>query len=114
MCQASTCGRVLALAQVQVLQNSGSRMVVLRFTTLSARDGHWQNPRKKNYRESSNIKSAVVSALMGFVPCKIAMARQSISALFRIEPMLPDFLQPVLTTKPLVRIDCLKKTVYVL
>ena len=44
---------------------------------------------------------------------KIAMARQSISALFRIEPMLPDFLQPVLATKPLVRIDCLKKTVYV-
>ena len=50
MCQASTCGRVRARARVQVLQNSGSRMVVLRFTTLSARDRHWRNPRKKKLR----------------------------------------------------------------
>ena len=40
MRQASTCGRVLAWAQVQVLQNSGSQMVVLEFTTLPARDRH--------------------------------------------------------------------------
>ena len=33
-------GRVLARARVQVLQNSVGRMVVLRFTTLSARDQH--------------------------------------------------------------------------
>ena len=32
----------------------------LRFTTLSARDGHWQNPRKKNYRECSNIKACLL------------------------------------------------------
>ena len=54
MYQASTCGRVLARAQVQVLQTSGSQMIVLRFTALSERDCHWQNPRKKN-RERSNI-----------------------------------------------------------
>ena len=35
---ALTCGRVQARARVQVLQNSASQMVVLRFTTLSARD----------------------------------------------------------------------------
>ena len=34
MCQASTCGWVLAQAQVQVLQNSESQIVMLRFTTL--------------------------------------------------------------------------------
>ena len=37
---ARTCGQVLAWARVQVLQNSGSRMVALRFTTRSARDRH--------------------------------------------------------------------------
>ena len=37
---ALTCGRVQARARVQVLQNSASQMVVLRFTTLSARDRH--------------------------------------------------------------------------
>ena len=54
--EASTCGQVRARAWVQVLQNSGSQMVVLRFTTLSAqscqwwcqhRDHHWRNPRTK-------------------------------------------------------------------
>ena len=50
-----------AVARVQVLQNSGSWMVVLRFTTLSARDSQWRNLRKKNYRERSNIKSACQS-----------------------------------------------------
>ena len=49
MCQARTSGR----------ENSGSQMVVLRFTTLSAWDRHWRNPRKKNYREHSNIKPRV-------------------------------------------------------
>ena len=39
MCQACTCGRVLALAQVQVLQNSGSQMEI---------------QEEKNYREHSN------------------------------------------------------------
>ena len=80
MCQASTSGQVLARARVQVLQNSGSRMVVLRFTTLSARDRHWRNPRKKNYRERSNIKSVRVSALTGSVPRKMAERRQKVSA----------------------------------
>ena len=53
MCQASTCGRVLARALVQVLQNSASWMVVLRFATLSTLDRQWRNPRKKNSRHNS-------------------------------------------------------------
>ena len=115
MCQASTCGRVLARARVQVLQNSGSRMVVLRFTTLSARDRHWRNPRKKNYREHSNIKSARVSALTGSMPRKMADARQSGSALIRNRThMSPHSLRQctvrlTLTTQPLVFINCTEK-----
>ena len=58
----------------------GSQMVVLRFTTLSARDRHWRNPRRKNYTERSNIKSARVSALTGSVPRKMADAQQRVSA----------------------------------
>ena len=72
--------------RVQVLQYSGSGtsgMVVLRFTTLFARDRHWRNPRKKNNRERSNKKSAGVSALAGLVPRKMAEARQSVSTLIR-------------------------------
>ena len=71
-----------ARARVQVCQNSGSQMIVLRFTTLSARNRHWRNPRKKNYRERSNIKSAV-SALTGSLPCNMAEERQRASALIR-------------------------------
>ena len=59
------------------------RMVVLRFTTLPARDRHWRNPRKKNYKERSNIKSAHVSALTSSVPRKMAKALQRVSALIR-------------------------------
>ena len=44
------------LAQLQVLQNSGSRMFMLRVKTLSVRDRQWQDPRK---RECSNIKASV-------------------------------------------------------
>ena len=76
-------GELRALARVQVFQNSGSQMVVLRFTTLSARDLHWRNPRKKNYRERSNMKSARVSVLTGLVPHKMAKARQNVSALIK-------------------------------
>ena len=110
MCQASTCGRVLARARVQVLQNSASRMVVLRFTTLSARDCHWRNPRKINYREHSNIKSARVRALT----CQAKWPRRCrwFQHSSGIEPMSPDSLRPVLITKPLVRINYLKKTSY--
>ena len=107
MCQASTCGRVRARALVQVLQNSGSRMVVLRFTTLSARDRHWRNPRKKNYRERSNIKSARVSALTGSVPRKMAEAQQRVSALFRIRTHVARLTATSL--KPLNRINRWKK-----
>ena len=67
-------------ARLQVLQNSGSRMFMFRVKTLSARDRHWRNPRKKNYRERSNIKSACVSALTGSVPRKTATGLQRVSA----------------------------------
>ena len=56
MCQASTCGQVLAVARVHVLQNRGSRMVSfkLRFTTRPARDRHWRNPRRaQQYKKRS-------------------------------------------------------------
>ena len=38
---------------------------------------------KKNYRESSNIKSAHVSALTGSVPREMAEARQRVSPQIR-------------------------------
>ena len=48
------------LTQLQVLQNSRSRMFMLRVKALSARGRHWRNPRKKkNNRECSNIKAQV-------------------------------------------------------
>ena len=67
--QARTCGQVRAPGPTrpQVLQNSGSRMFMFRVKTLSVRDRHWRNPRKRKYRECSNIKSARVSALTGSV-----------------------------------------------
>ena len=79
----NTCGQVLVMARIQVLQNCGSWMVVLRFTTLSARDSHCRNSRKNNCREHSNIKSARVSALTGSVPRKMASAQLQNSAPYR-------------------------------
>ena len=67
---------------------------------------------EKNYREHSNIKSARVSALTGSVPRKMAKVLQEIQHSSGIEPMWPDSLQLTLTTKLLVRINSLKKTVY--
>ena len=85
--EASICRLVLARARFQVLQNSASRMVVLRFTTLSARVSTARSPltksKKKNYREGSNIKSARVGALTGSVTCKMAKAWQRVSAPIR-------------------------------
>ena len=46
-------------ARLQVLQNSGGRMFILRIKTVSTRDCHWLNPREKNYRERNNIKVRV-------------------------------------------------------
>ena len=42
-----------------------------------------QHEQKKNYRESSSIKRARVTALTGSVPCKMAEGRQRNSALIR-------------------------------
>ena len=98
MCQAS---RTL----VQVLQNSGSQIVVLRFTTLSAQDSHRRNPQKKNHRKHSNIKSECVSVLTGSVPHKMAEVLLMFSALFRNRTHVPW-----LSATSLV--NCLKKTLY--
>ena len=53
-------------------------MVVLKFTTLSARDPPLLNPRENKIREHNNIKSARVSALTGSVPPKMAKALQRV------------------------------------
>ena len=79
---------VLALARVPVLQASESWMVVLRFTTLSARDrlrSALTKSKKKKIVESTAILKVRVSALTGSVPHKMAYseARQNVSALIR-------------------------------
>ena len=73
-------------ALLQVLQNSWSRIFMLWVKTLSARDHHWRNPRKKHFRAwecrlHSKIKSARVSALTGSAPSKMAEGWQRVSAL---------------------------------
>ena len=70
-------------ARLQVLPNSGSQMFMLRVKTLSVRDRHWRNPRRRKnyyYKERSNMKSARVSTLTGSVPLNMAAARQKDSA----------------------------------
>ena len=59
MRQAFTCGRVRAPGRLrlQVLQNSESRMFILRVTNLSARDHHWLSSRFEKCPARSNIKS---------------------------------------------------------
>ena len=63
------------LARLQLLQNSGSWMFMLRVITLSVQDRHWQKSKKKYYRECrlrSSIKSVCISALTGSVQQKMA------------------------------------------
>ena len=107
MCQPSTCEWVLARARVQVLQNSGSRTLVLRFTTLSARGNHLRNPRKKNW-ERSKIKSARVSALDGQwrAQCHAKWPRrdEGVQLSSGIEPKSPDSLKLTLINKSFVSI----------
>ena len=108
MCQAHTRGWVLARARVQVLQNSGSQMVVLRFTTLSARDCHWRSPRKKKLSRAhwQQYKKRACQ-------CTDKLNRgRGFHYSSGIEPKSPDPLQPVLITMPLIRIIWLKKMVY--
>ena len=110
MCQALTCGQVLAWAWVQVLQSSGSLMIMLRFTTLSAWDRHWLSSRKKKLQRAhcdSNIKSACVSALMGSVPRKMAEVLQRVSALIRNRNHVAWLFRLTSNTKPLVHIKLL-------
>ena len=59
MRQASTCGRVPTWARLQVPQNSGSRMFIIRVKPLSVRDRNWRIREKESCREGSNIKARV-------------------------------------------------------
>ena len=63
MSQASTRGQVLARARVQVLQNSGGRIVLLRLQLCQREIDTDEIQENKNFREQSNIKSARVRAL---------------------------------------------------
>ena len=74
---------MLARARFQVLQNSASRMVVLRFTTCQREIVTDEIQERKNYRQRSNIKSAPVNALTGSVPRKKALVQQCVSELIR-------------------------------
>ena len=72
-----------ALAWLQIIQNSGSQMLLFSVKTLSVLDCHWQNSRGKNNereRESSKYKRAHVRSLTGSVPSKIAKGLQRVSA----------------------------------
>ena len=113
MCQASsTCGRVLARALVQVLQNSASWMVVLRFTTLSERDCHWRNPRNKNCREQAQqYKKLTCQCTDGLRVSAMpnGWGATSVYHSSGIKPLLPDSLLLALTTQQLVCIDCWEK-----
>ena len=112
MCQARTCERVRALARVQVLQNSGSRKIVLRFTTLSARDRHWRNPKNKKL-ESATIQKRERQCTDGLSAMRNGRgAAEEFQHSSGIEPISPDSLLPASTTKPWVRISYMKKTVY--
>ena len=82
-------------------------MVVLRFTTLSVLDCHWRNPRRKNHRERSNIKSACVSALTGSVQSKMAYVWQTFQHSPLIEKLFVVFrhLQPIFLHTGLLFLD---------
>ena len=116
MRKASTCGQVLAqwpLAQLQMLQNSGNVMFMLRAKTRSAQDLHWRNQRKKNYIEYINIKAlvSVYCVLTGSAPRKMAEGDQIFLHSAGIEPISPYSLLLALTNEPWVHIDLPKKSV---
>ena len=100
------------LARLQVLQNSGSQMFILRVKTFPERDCHWRNQRKKNYREHSNIKSTCVSALIGSVLAKWPRGCREFKHHARIKPEPSYSLWFTLTTKPWVCVNLQEKMVY--
>ena len=80
-------------------------MVMLRFKTLSARDRHRRNPRKKNYREHSNIKKRACQCTDGLSATQNGRGIAETQHHAGIEHISPDSLRPALTTQPLVRIQ---------
>ena len=102
MCKASTCWRVRARARVQVLQNSASWLVVLRFTTLSARDCHSATDEikeKKLYRVQQYNKPEY-QCIDGLSATQNGRGAAKGFSTHQDKPISPDSLQPVLTTKP--------------
>ena len=81
-----TCWQLLALNSVQVLQNSGSQMIVLRFTTL------WRwlltKSKRKKLKRAQQYKSSSVSALTGSVVYGCGAA-ESFSTVWESNPSLP-------------------------
>ena len=100
-------------ARLQVLPNSGSQMFMLRVKTLSVRDRHWRNPRRRKIIKSTAIWKAHVSVRWR-AQChsKWPLCGRRIQHHAGVEPMSPDYLRPALTTPPLVHITWSKKTVY--
>ena len=79
MCQARTCGRVLARGRTPSAPKQWTSDVHVKSQNpVSARSPLTKS--KKKYREGSNIKSGRVSALTGSVPHKMAAALQKDSA----------------------------------
>ena len=66
-------------ARLHVLQNSGSQVLMWSVKILSARDRHWQNPRKKLWR-AQQYKSARIGALTGSVIRRMAKGLQKVSS----------------------------------
>ena len=71
--------RPLARLQVQVLQNSGSRMFMLRVKTLLTRDRHWRNLREKTILSNRLLSKSLNRKL------KLVHSKQVSSWLWNIE-----------------------------
>ena len=65
--KACRCDWVWARAWLQLHQNSGNWMFKLRVKTLSARDSHWRNPRRRTLYRVQQCKNTPVCALIGSV-----------------------------------------------
>ena len=68
--------------------------------TLSAQDHYWQNPRKKNYRESSNIKALVSVHWRAHCHAKWPRGCRGFQHPAGIKPMLPASLLLTLNAEP--------------
>ena len=80
ICQASTCGQLVAKGQTPSAPKQWKSDVHIKsYKPVSARLPLTKS-KKKSYRGCSNIKSACVSALTGSVPRKMAEGQPKVSA----------------------------------